>query len=38
MVCHETYQDEKNKWLSPEEVFTNDGKNYFSKKNKKRKD
>ena len=37
MVCHETYQDEKNKWLSPEEVFTNDGKNYFSKKNKKEK-
>ena len=38
MVCHETYKDEKNKWLSPEEVFTNDGKNYFSKKNKKKKD
>ena len=22
MVCHETYKDENNKWLSPEEVFT----------------
>ena len=21
MVCHETYKDEKNNWLSPEEVF-----------------
>ena len=36
MVCHETYQDEKNKWLSPEEVFTNDGKNYFQRKTKKK--
>ena len=33
MVCHETYKDEKNNWLSPEEVFTDDGKNYFKKKN-----
>ena len=31
MVCHETYKDEKNNWLSPEEVFTSDGKNYFQK-------
>ena len=21
MVCHETYQDEKNKWLSPDEII-----------------
>ena len=33
MVCHETYKDEKNNWLSPEEIFTDDGKDYFQKKN-----
>ena len=33
MVCHETYKDSKNNWLSPEEIETNDGKNYFLKKN-----
>ncbi|MDA9710646.1 leucine--tRNA ligase [Candidatus Pelagibacter sp.] len=33
MVCHETYKDENNNWLSPEEVFTNNGKEYFQKKN-----
>ena len=32
MVCHETYKDENNKWLSPDEVETKDGKNYFIKK------
>ena len=32
MVCHETYKDEKNNWLSPEEVFTNDGKVFLKKK------
>ena len=32
MVCHETYKDENNNWLSPEEVFTNNGKEYFQKK------
>ena len=32
MVCHETYKDENNNWLSPEEVFTNNGKEYFFKK------
>jgi len=31
MVCHETYKDKNNKWLSPEEIETNDGKNYFIK-------
>ena len=31
MVCHETYKDESNNWRSPEEVETNDGKNYFLK-------
>ena len=33
MVCHETYKDQKNNWLSPEEVFSDDGKNYFVKNN-----
>ena len=36
MVCHETYKDEKNNWLSPEEIITIDGykfqKNDQSKK------
>ena len=33
MVCHETYKDTQNNWLSPEEVETKDGKTYY-KKNK----
>jgi leucyl-tRNA synthetase len=33
MVCHETYKDQNNKWLSPDEVFSEDGKNYYNKKN-----
>ena len=32
MVCHETYQNQKNNWLSPEEIFSEDGKNFFVKK------
>ena len=31
MVCHETYKDQHNKWYDPDEVKTNDGKNYFLK-------
>ena len=31
MVCHETYKDENNKWLSPEEVFSEDGKKFYKK-------
>ncbi len=31
MVCHETYKDENNNWLSPDEVFTNDGKKFYEK-------
>ena len=31
MVCHETYKDEKNNWVSPEEIFTENGKDYFKK-------
>jgi len=34
MVCHETYKDEKNNWLSPEEIFSDDGKKFFTKKEK----
>jgi leucyl-tRNA synthetase len=37
MVCHETYKDNKNNWLSPEEVFSEDGKKFYSKKNLKEK-
>jgi leucyl-tRNA synthetase len=33
MVCHETYKDQKNKWLSPEEVSSEDGKNFYKKSN-----
>ena len=31
MVCHETYQDQNKNWLSPDEIETKDGKNYFVK-------
>ena len=34
MVCHETYKDNNNKWLNPNEVFSEDGKTYYLKKNK----
>ena len=33
MVCHETYKDQNNNWLHPDEVISNDGKNYFKKDN-----
>ena len=32
MVCHETYKDQKNNWLSPDEVFSDDNKIFFNKK------
>ena len=35
MVCHETYKDSSNNWLSPDEVMTEDGKNFFIKDNPK---
>ena len=28
MVCHETYKDENNNWLSPDEIISIDGKKY----------
>jgi len=33
MVCHETYKDQANNWLSPEEVFSKDGKKFYTGKN-----
>ena len=33
MVCHETYKDRKNTWFSPEEVFSDNGKNFYKKDN-----
>ena len=37
MVCHETYKDKNNNWLSPNEVFSEDGKNFFKINDKKEK-
>ena len=31
MVCHETYRDKNNNWLSPDEVDTKNGKEFFVK-------
>ena len=31
MVCHETYKDFENKWFSPDEVTTDDGKEFYLK-------
>ena len=33
MVCHETYKDENNNWVSPDEIETIDGKKYLKKDN-----
>jgi leucyl-tRNA synthetase len=30
MVCHETYKDENNSWVSPDEISSNDGKKFFT--------
>ena len=35
MVCHQTYKTLEGKWLNPSEVDSDDGKNYYLKKNKK---
>ena len=29
MVCHETYKDENNNWISPDELISKDGKKYL---------
>ena len=33
MVCHQTYKDKNNNWLSPDEVYSDDGKKFLSKIN-----
>ena len=33
MVCHETYKDQQENWLSPEEVTSDDGKKFYKKDN-----
>ncbi|QIZ21043.1 leucine--tRNA ligase [Candidatus Pelagibacter giovannonii] len=33
MVCHETYKDQTNTWLNPEEVTSEDGKKFYKKDN-----
>jgi leucyl-tRNA synthetase len=32
MVCHETYKDENNNWLAPDEIISSDGKKFYLKK------
>ncbi|MDC0046644.1 leucine--tRNA ligase [Candidatus Pelagibacter sp.] len=31
MVCHQTYKDQKNNWLTPDEVYSEDGKTFLIK-------
>jgi len=33
MVCHETYKNKDNQWLSPDEIISDDSKNYYMKEN-----
>jgi len=33
MVCHETYKDQTNSWLNPDEVASEDGKEFYKKDN-----
>ena len=35
MVCHETYKDPENNWVSPDEIENIDGKKYLKKDNSK---
>ncbi|MDC3126057.1 leucine--tRNA ligase [Candidatus Pelagibacter sp.] len=37
MVCHQTYKDEKNNWLSPDEVYSKDGETFIIKDKSKEK-
>jgi len=32
MVCHQTFKDEDNNWVYPEDVLSDDGKNYYLSK------
>ena len=36
MVCHETYKDENNNWVSPDELISKDGKKYLKKNTSKK--
>ena len=36
MVCHETYKDENNNWVSPDELISKDGKKYLKKDSSKK--
>ena len=36
MVCHETYKDPENNWVSPDEIETIDGKKYLKNDNSKK--
>ena len=31
MVCHETYKDKNNNWVSPEDIETIEGKKFLKK-------
>ena len=33
MVCHETYKDKNNNWISPDELITIDGKKFLKNRN-----
>ena len=33
MVCHQTYKDKNNNWLSPDEIYSENGKDFFIRKN-----
>jgi leucyl-tRNA synthetase len=33
MVCHETYKDKNNNWVSPDELISKDGKKFLKKTN-----
>ena len=35
MVCHETYKDENNNWISPDEIISINGKKYLKNDNSK---
>ena len=35
MVCHETYKDERDNWISPDEIISINGKKYLKDDNKK---
>ena len=36
MVCHQTFKDENNNWIYPEEVSSDDGKNFYQTKDLKK--